>query len=86
MAATDWSISALNLGAVVGAIVAGLVIHAFVVIALKRMAARGHRMLEDSIMLHCAARLRLIFPLLALDIIMPSLTIIHPAVAIWFST
>jgi hypothetical protein len=47
MAATDWLIVAINVGSVVGAIVAGLVIHAFVFIALKRMAARGHRMLED---------------------------------------
>jgi small-conductance mechanosensitive channel len=79
MAAADWSISALNLGAVVGAIVAGLLIHALVLIALKRIAARGHRMLEDSMMLHCAAPLRLILPLLVLDIVIPSLTIIHPA-------
>jgi len=60
-------------------IVAGLVIHAFVFIALKRMAARGHNLLEDSISRHCATPLRLIFPLLALDIVMPSLKI-HAAV------
>jgi hypothetical protein len=36
MAATDWSVSTLNLGAM-GAIVAGVVMRAFVRIALKRM-------------------------------------------------
>jgi small-conductance mechanosensitive channel len=43
------------------------------------MAARGHSLLEDSITRNCAAPLRLIFPLLALDIVMSSLKI-HPAV------
>jgi hypothetical protein len=79
MSATDWSIVAINAGSAVGVIVVGLVIHGFVFVALKRMAARGHNLLEDSITRHCAAPLRLIFPLLALDIVMPSLKI-HPAV------
>src|SRR5215471_20894062 len=79
MPATNWSIVAINAGSAIGVIVAGLVIHAFVLVALKRMAARGHNLLEDSITRHCAAPLRLIFPLLALDIVMPSLKI-HPAV------
>jgi small-conductance mechanosensitive channel len=75
MPATDWSIVAINLGSAVGAIVAGLVIHAFVFIALKRMAARDHSLLEDSITRHCGAPFRLVFPLLALDIAIPSLNI-----------
>jgi small-conductance mechanosensitive channel len=79
MSATDWSIVAINVGSAVGVIVAGLIIHALVFVALKRMAARGHNLLEDSITRHCAAPLRLIFPLLALDIVMPSLKI-HPAI------
>jgi len=79
MSATDWSIAAINVGSAVGVIVAGLVTHAFVFMALKRMAARGHSLLEDAITRHCAAPLRLIFPLLALDIVMPSLNI-HAAV------
>ena len=79
MPATDWSIVAINVGSAVGVIVAGLVTHAFIFIALKRMAARGHSLLEDSITRNCAAPLRVIFPLLALDIVMPSLKI-HPAV------
>lgn len=79
MPANDWSIVAINAGSAVGVIVAGLITHAFVFITLKRMAARGHSLLEDSITRHCAAPLRLIFPLLALDIVMPSLKI-HPAV------
>jgi small-conductance mechanosensitive channel len=66
-------------GSAVGVIVAGLVTHAFVFIALKRMAARGHNLLEDSITRHCATPLRLIFPLLALDIVTPELKI-HAAV------
>jgi hypothetical protein len=80
MPAVDWSIVAINVGAAVAVIVAGLVTHAFVFIALKRMAARGHNLLEDSITRHCAAPLRLIFPLLALDIVMPSLKIYDDAV------
>jgi hypothetical protein len=79
MSATDWSIVAISAGSAVGVIVAGLVIHAFVFVALKRMAARGHNLLEDSITRHCNAPLRLIFPLLALDIVMPSLKI-YPAI------
>jgi small-conductance mechanosensitive channel len=79
MPAIDWSIVGLNVASAVAVIVAGLVTHAFVFIALKRMAARGHNLLEDSITRHCAAPLRLIFPLLALDIVTPSLKI-HVAV------
>src|ERR1700740_1780247 len=79
MSTIDWPIVAINVGSAVGVIVAGLVIHASVFIALKRMAARGHSLLEESITHHCAAPLRLIFPLLALDIVMPELTI-HAAV------
>ena len=79
MPAIDWSTVGINVGAAVGVILAGLVAHALVFIALKRIAARGHRSLDESITLHCAAPLRLIFPLLALDIVMPSLTI-QPAV------
>jgi small-conductance mechanosensitive channel len=79
MPATDWSIVGINVGSAVGVIVAGLIIHTLVFVALKRLAVRGHNLLEDSISLHCAAPLRLIFPLLALDIVMPSLEI-HPAI------
>jgi small-conductance mechanosensitive channel len=79
MPVTDWSIVAVNVGSAVGVIIAGLLIHMFVFIALRRIAARGHNQLEDSITRHCAAPLRLIFPLLALDIVMPSLKI-HVAV------
>jgi small-conductance mechanosensitive channel len=79
MPAIDWPIVAINVGATVGVIVAGLFADALFFIALKRLATRGHSLLDDSITLHCAAPLRLFFPLLALDIAMPSLTI-HPAV------
>jgi small-conductance mechanosensitive channel len=79
MPAIDWSIVAINVGAAVGVIVAGLVANALVFIAFRRIAARGYKLLDDSITRHCAAPLRLIFPLLALDILMPSLTI-QPAV------
>jgi small-conductance mechanosensitive channel len=60
---------------VAGGIVAGLVLHAIVFIALKRIAARSHSLLDDSVAIHCSTPLRLIFPLLALDIVMPSLKI-----------
>jgi small-conductance mechanosensitive channel len=66
---------AINVGTAVAVIVAGLLTHTFLLIALKRMAARSHNLLEDSITQHCAAPLRAIFPLLALDIVMPSLRI-----------
>jgi small-conductance mechanosensitive channel len=79
MPTTDWSIVLINVGSAFGVIVAGLITHAFVFFALKRMAARGHNLLEDSITRHCAAPLRLIFPLLVLDIVTPSLKI-HVAV------
>jgi small-conductance mechanosensitive channel len=79
MPSTDWFIVAVNIGSAVGAIVAGLVTHAFVFSALKRMAARGQNLLQAAIARHCAAPLRLIFPLLALDFVTPSLKI-HVAV------
>jgi small-conductance mechanosensitive channel len=72
---TVWSIVAVNVGAAAAMIVAGLAVHAFLFIALRRFAARGHIPLDKSISLHCVAPLRLIFPLLALDIALPSLDI-----------
>jgi hypothetical protein len=57
MPTTDWSIVLINVGSAFGVIVAGLITHAFVFSALKRMAARGHNLLEDSITRHCAAPL-----------------------------
>jgi small-conductance mechanosensitive channel len=79
MPVTDWSAIAVNIGSAVGVIVAGLITHGFVFLALKRMAARDNNRLEDSITRHCAAPLRMIFPLLVLDIVMPSLKI-HVAI------
>jgi small-conductance mechanosensitive channel len=73
MPAIDWSIAAINVGVTLGVIIAGLIVHAFVFIALKQIAVRGDRPLDGSITRHCAAPLRLIFPLLALDVVMPSL-------------
>src|SRR6266581_6955338 len=75
MPAADWSVVATNLGMAAGAIVAGLVAHAIVFKALKRIAARTHSLLDDSIATHCSRPLELVFPLLALDIVMPSLRI-----------
>ena len=72
---TFWSIVAVNVGAAAAVIVAGLAAYSFFFIALRRFAARGHILLDKSINLHCAAPLRLIFPLLALDIALPSLDI-----------
>jgi hypothetical protein len=72
---TVWSIVAVNVGAAAAVISAGLVAHALFFIALRRFAARSHILLDKSISVHCAAPLRLIFPLLALDIALPSLDI-----------
>jgi hypothetical protein len=82
IAAADWPILAMNVGAAVGVIVLGLFAHVLVFIALKRRATRRQSLLKQSITLHCTTPLRLLFPLLALDIVMPSLTI-HPAVDCW---
>jgi small-conductance mechanosensitive channel len=71
----DWSVVAINLGIAASAIVVGLFAHAIVFSALKRIAGRAHSLLDNSIALHCSAPLRLIFPLLTLDIVMPSLKI-----------
>src|SRR5258708_11206165 len=75
MPATDWAVVATNLGMAAGAIVAGLVAHAIAFKVLKRIAARTHSLLDDSIATHCSRPLELVFPLLALDIVMPSLSI-----------
>jgi small-conductance mechanosensitive channel len=75
MPTIDWSIVAKNVGVLLLAISAGLLVHRFVFIALRRMAARAQTRLEDSLVRHCAPPLRLIFPLLALDTAVPSLPI-----------
>jgi small-conductance mechanosensitive channel len=79
MLTSDWSIVVENVGLSLLVICVGLLVHRFVFNALRRMAARAHNRLEDSVVRHCAAPLRLIFPLLALDTAAPSLPI-HPAV------
>jgi hypothetical protein len=47
MPVTDWSVIAINLGSSAAMALAGFVIHACVFIALERIAATGHRLLED---------------------------------------
>jgi small-conductance mechanosensitive channel len=71
----SWSDLVIDLATVAGAIIAGLAVQAIVFVALKRIAARTHSVLDNSVVIHCATPLRLIFPLLALDIVMPSLKI-----------
>lgn len=57
------------------AMIAGYIAFGIVFLALRRLAARTKSALDDSFARHCAAPVRAIFPLLALDIVMPSLKI-----------
>jgi small-conductance mechanosensitive channel len=73
--AIDWRTLAIHVGVAAGVVAVGLVAYVLIFRALKRAAARGHSLLDDSIARHCAAPLRLIFPLLALDMVIPLLKI-----------
>jgi small-conductance mechanosensitive channel len=75
MPTIDWPVLALNVGTAAIAIGAGLLAHAIMLVALKRIGMRTHSVLDRSVALHCSAPLRLIFPLLGLDVVLPSLKI-----------
>ena len=74
----DWVTVGVNAGVFVAAVAAGLILAAVAIALLKRLAERTKSPLDESIVRHCAGPLKLIVPLLALDIVMPSLAI--PAV------
>src|SRR5690242_6041013 len=75
MIQADWSQTGAQVGIVTGALAAGYIAHAIVFVALRRLAARTRSALDDSVARNFCAPVRAIFPLLALDIVMPSLTI-----------
>lgn len=75
----DWISVAINAGVLVAALVAGFALSAATSSVLRRIAARTASTLDDSIARHGAAPLRLMLPLLTLDIVLPSLAI-PPAV------
>ncbi len=74
-AGLDWVRIGLNLGVFLGAIVLGLIVGRLGVALLNSLVVRTRRTMHDSIARHCAGPFRLIAPLLALDIVMPSLAI-----------
>lgn len=75
VASIDWVKVGLNLGAVTGALLSGAIVNVIVMSLLKRLAPHSRSYLEASVVLHCAGPLRLMLPLLALDIVIPSLAI-----------
>jgi len=79
LASVDWLKVGLNAGLFAGALVAGVLLSTLAISLLNRLAARTRSSLEDSIARHCAGPLKLMVPLLTLDIVMPSLAI-PPAV------
>jgi small-conductance mechanosensitive channel len=76
----DWFTLGTQLAIVAAALAAGLVIHAIVFEGLRRFAARTRSALDDSFNRYCKAPLRILFPLLGLDLVMPSLKL-SPAFA-----
>jgi small-conductance mechanosensitive channel len=79
-ASIDWVKAGINAGVFVAALIAGVVLTALAISLLNRLAARTKNKLDDSIARHCADPLKLMVPLLALDVVMPSLAI-PPAVS-----
>lgn len=71
----DWSQTGIQFAIAMAAMIAGYIAFGIVFLALRRLAARTKSALDDSFARHCAAPVRAIFPLLALDIVMPSLKI-----------
>jgi small-conductance mechanosensitive channel len=75
----DWIGIAINAGVFVAALAAGFALSAAALSLMRRLAARTQSTLDDSLARHCAGPLRLMLPLLALDLVLPSLAI-PPAV------
>jgi small-conductance mechanosensitive channel len=79
LASVDWLKIWLNAGLFAAALAAGVLLSTLAISLLNRRAVRTKSSMEDSITKHCAGPLKLIVPLLTLDIVMPSLAI-PPAV------
>jgi small-conductance mechanosensitive channel len=75
IAPVDWIEVGVNAGAVVAALVVGLVLTALAISLLNRLAARTKSTVDASIARHCAGPLKLMVPLLAADVVIPSLAI-----------
>jgi small-conductance mechanosensitive channel len=71
----DWTRIGVNLGVFAGAVLGGLLLNAIIMSLLRRFAEETKSSLDDSIVRHCAGPLKLMVPLLAIDIVMPSLAI-----------
>lgn len=75
MPSVDWPLVGINAGIALAALAAGLILHAVLFTGLRRFAARTESVLDDALARHCSDPVKLIFPLLALDIVLPSLKI-----------
>jgi small-conductance mechanosensitive channel len=71
----DWSQLGAQVGIAIGALVAGYIAYLIVFIALRRLADRTKSALDDSVARNFAAPVSVIFPLLGLDIVLPSLKV-----------
>src|SRR5579875_459293 len=71
----DWLKLGVNAGVFAAALACGLVLSALGISLLRRLAAFTHSSIDDSIAAHCAGPIKLITPLLTLDVVMPSLAI-----------
>ena len=71
----DWLRVGLNAGLLITTLVAGLVLSRVAISIIGRLAAHTESSLYESIGRHCSGPLRLIAPLLTIDIVMPSITI-----------
>jgi small-conductance mechanosensitive channel len=74
-ASISWIAVGINLGVLIAALIAGWVLTILALSVLKRLAAHTKSTLDDSIARHTAGPLKLIVPLLTLDIVMPSIAL-----------
>lgn len=74
-ASIDWVKVGINFGVLVAALAAGWILTILALSVLKRIAAHTKSVIDDSIARHSVGPLKLIVPLLALDIVMPSIAL-----------
>jgi small-conductance mechanosensitive channel len=75
LASVDWVRAGVNIGVFVATLAVGFGLAAMTISVLNRLAARTKSTVDDSIARHSAGPLKLMVPLLTLDIVMPSLAI-----------
>ncbi len=71
----NWEFVAKALGALLISVLIGLGVHFLIFFLIKRLARRTPSPLDDAFIKHCQSPLRIIFPLLALSLFLPVLSL-----------